>query len=83
MTSRGSGTTGSGDNGIFQASTASPLLYSAGTGALSYSDLVNSSTGGTYSGSWTIGSGLTTTGSLLAGVSCDGNPWNDTGTLPM
>ncbi|MBM4365891.1 MAG: putative metal-binding motif-containing protein [Deltaproteobacteria bacterium] len=73
----GSGTTGSVDNGIFQASTASPLLYSAGTGALRYSDLVNSSTGGTYSGAWTAGSGITGTGSLLAGVSCDGNPWND------
>ncbi|MBM4365892.1 MAG: putative metal-binding motif-containing protein [Deltaproteobacteria bacterium] len=79
----GSGVTLGVTYSISEGSTSSPLFYAAGTGSLSNSDLWNNGAGGTYSGSWTVGSGVTATGSFAGSIGCDGNPWNDTGTLPM
>ncbi len=66
-----------------EGTTSSPLFYAVGTGSVSDTDLFNNGSGGTYSGSWTVGSGVTSSGTFAGSIGCDGNPWNDTGTLPM
>jgi hypothetical protein len=64
-------------NSITQANSAATSLYGAGTGYLEYNNVSNSSTGGTYGGTLSGGTGSISSGNNYTSVDCDGNSNDD------
>jgi hypothetical protein len=68
-------------NSIAQGATTVPLIYGAGgSGAQTYDNVYNSS-GSSYGGTLSAGSGAVSSGSNFVSSTCDGNAYNDDFTL--
>ncbi|MDP2306836.1 MAG: putative metal-binding motif-containing protein [Pseudomonadota bacterium] len=68
-------------NSIVEASTSVALVYGAGGGGSQLYNNTYNSSGDTYSGSLSAGTGAISTNSNFASVACENNPYNDTFVL--
>ena len=69
-------------NTIVVTDIAAYAVYGSGSSSFSYNDIYNSNTTGyTYGGSYSAGSGDISSDPDLSDVTCDGNPLNDDWTL--